>query len=63
MIEGDLPKGSGPMVCPLKKYDESRFWKRLVALDTDPGFHGDRTALQTLRGNVRNVADKSGHIL
>ena len=51
------------MVRPLAKYDESRFWKRLVALGTDLGFHGDRTALETLRGNVRQVADHSGYIL
>ena len=51
------------MVRPLANYDESRFWKRLVGLGTDPRFHGDRTALETLRGNVRQVADHSGYIL
>ena len=51
------------MVRPLANYDASRFWKRLVALGTDSRFYGDRTALETLRGNVRQVADHSGYIL
>ena len=51
------------MVRPLAEYDKSRFWKRLYDLDRDPEFHGDRTALETLRGNVRQVADHSGYIL
>jgi len=50
------------MVSWLEKYDESRFWKRLVALGADPGFHGDRTALEKLKGNVRQVADHSGAV-
>jgi hypothetical protein len=51
------------MVRPLANYDASRFWKRLVALGTDSRFYGDRTALETLRGNVRQLADHSGYIL
>ena len=51
------------MVRRLTSYDQSRFWKRLTALENDPDFQGDKTDLATLRGNVRRVADQSEYIL
>ncbi len=51
------------MVRRLTSYDQSRFWKRLTALENDPDFQGDKADLATLRGNVRRVADQSEYIL
>jgi hypothetical protein len=52
-----------PRVRKLKSFEESRFWQRLTACETDLGYRGDKRELAKLRANVGEVVENAGFIL